>query len=78
MDPDDINTKEVQIRHDIKAGYVEVKSSGEWNQMSPDDAEELADGYEKAVEAGKIPGTAQTTQFVNILRQYADRVRDGE
>lgn len=76
MEPDNIKLDSVQLRWDTVDGLVEVKSGGDWHQMSPDDARELADGYEAAMSHKESLDAGQARQFVSLLREYADKAEE--
>lgn len=73
MDPEDIELSTVELRWDIEDGLVEVKSGGSWHQMSPDDARELANGYEQVFNSAKELDTGDARKFVRLLRDYANK-----
>lgn len=76
MDPEDIELSTVELRWDIEDGMVEVKSGGGWNQMSPDDARELADGYEQVFDSAEELDTGDAREFVRLLRDYANKAEN--
>lgn len=73
MKPEDITLDTIELRYDLDDGMVEVKPKTEWHRMSPADARELADGYEKLIHEERALNTADAEKFVALLREYADK-----
>ena len=65
---------ELQINANESEGIVEVNTGNGWRGMTPEDARQLADTYEKGVEDGEMDDDAGTRRFISLLRSKADEV----